>query len=373
MNEEYLAEFEEADGYLNFASIGPASRSARRAACRLHDTIAAGGTAVETLGPAYDGARETIARVLGVPGDRATSVPTTSSGIMQVAFGLLGAGGNVVVASHEFPANLYPWLRAEASGGPEVRRVDIPDRRVGPETLSPAIDADTRLVALSLVDYMTGYRSDVDAIADIAGDALVLVDGIQGLGAVGAGLGGADVFIAGGQKWLRAGFSTGVMAVSDRAIERLAPTLSGWWSVEDNHAFEVPPPHPVLGTADRFIEGSPNLPGAVAAAAALEIVERQGIATIERAVLERSAAVLDVARSLGAEVLAPWTGEHERSGITTFRFDGVPSPTVVEGLGRRGFVVSERNGWIRVSPHATTPLRVIDEFGSALADQVRKA
>jgi selenocysteine lyase/cysteine desulfurase len=292
---------------------------------------------------------------------------------MQVAFGLLGAGGNVVVASHEFPANLYPWLRAGRAGGPEVRLVDVPDRRVGPEALAPAIDAGTRLVALSLVDYLTGYRADVEAVVAAAGDALVLVDGIQGLGAVAAGLGGADVFVAGGHKWLRAGFSTGVMAVSDRALERLEPTLSGWWAVQDNHDFEAPPPQPALDTADRFIEGSPNLPGALAAAAALEIVEREGIDTIERAVLERSEAVADVARSLGAGVFAPWKSDAERSGIATFRFGDVSSTAVVHGLAGEGFIVSERNGWIRVSPHATTPMRVIDEFADALAAQVRKA
>ena len=374
MNDEYLAEFEEENGYLNFASVGPASRSARRAACELHDEIArGGGSAVGILVPVYEEARAVIARGLGVEDGFATSVPTTSSGIMQIAFGLVGSGGNVVVPAHEFPANRYPWLRAEAVGGPQVRVVEVPDRRVTPAALADAIDADTRLVAVSLVDYMTGFRADVDAIADAAGDALVLVDGIQGLGAVATGLGRADVFVAGGQKWLRAGFSTGVMGVSARALERLAPTLTGWWSVEHKDGFEIPPPHRPLATADRFLEGSPNLPGAVAAAAALTVVETGGIAAVEAAVLERSGAVLEIARSVGADVIAPWASDRERAGIVTFRIPGVDAVSAVAGLADSGFVVSERNGWIRVSPHATTPLDVIDAFGDALRDQVRNA
>ena len=48
-------------------------------------------------------------------------------------------------------------------------------------------------------------------------------------------------------------------------------------------------------------------------------------------------------------------------------------PATVAALGEGGFIVSERNGWIRVAPHATTPMRVIDAFGDALADQVRNA
>lgn len=374
MNQEYLAEFEEAEGYLNFASVGPASKSARTAVADLNDEVArGGGSAGAVIGSAYENARATIAKGLGVADGCATSVPTTSAGIMQIAFGLVGSGGNVVVPAHEFPANRYPWLRAEAAGGPEVRVVEIPDRRVGPAALSGAIDGDTRLVAVSLVDYMTGYRADVDAIVEAAGDALVLVDGIQGLGAIRSGLASADVFVAGGQKWLRAGFSTGVMAVSSRALERLAPTLTGWWSVEDNHAFEIPPPHASIPTADRFLEGSPNLPGAVAAAAALQVVDGGGIGEIEAAVLERSGAVLDLVRSLGADVIAPWRSDRERAGIVTFRIPGFPADAAVVRLLGSGFVVSERNGWIRVSPHATTSLSTIRAFGEALRDQVRKA
>jgi selenocysteine lyase/cysteine desulfurase len=159
---------------------------------------------------------------------------------------------------------------------------------------------------VSLVDYMTGFRVDVGTIAEAAGDALVLVDGMQGLGAVETGLGSADVFVAGGQKWLRAGFSAGVMAVSPRALDRLAPTLTGWWSVEACDAFEIPPPHPALATADRFLEGSPNLFGDIAAAAGLDVVDTGGVGAIEAELLERSGAVLDLVRSLDAEVIAPW-------------------------------------------------------------------
>jgi selenocysteine lyase/cysteine desulfurase len=374
VNQDYLAEFGEQDGYLNFASVGPPSRSARNAASNILDEVALGDqAAIQIIGPAYQKARREIAHALGVEDGLATSVPSTSAGIMQIAFGLIGSGGNIVVPAHEFPANRYPWLRAEAVGGPKVRAVEIADGRVDGAALADAIDGDTRVVAVSLVDYMTGFRVNVDAIVEAAGDALVLVDGVQGLGAVDAGLGSADVFVAGGQKWLRAGFAAGVMAVSPRVFDRLEPTLTGWWSVEDGYAFEVPPPHPALATADRFLEGSPNLLGAVASAAALDVVDSGGMNEIEAAVLERSGAIVDLARSLGAEVISPWRSDAERAGIVTFRLAGVSATDAVESLAVAGFVVSERNGWIRLSPHATTPMRVIEAFGDVLRYQVRKA
>ncbi len=42
---------------------------------------------------------------------------------------------------------------------------------------------DTSAVALSSVDYSTGFRADLDAMRELAGDALLVVDAIQGFGA----------------------------------------------------------------------------------------------------------------------------------------------------------------------------------------------
>ena len=126
----YLAEFVEPSGYMNFASIGPVSNRVRVTVDGLLGEIAAArGAIADAVLPRFEVATETIAAFMGVTSDRATAIPITSAGLFQVAFGMLGMGGNVVVPSHEFPANLYPWMRAESAGGPEVRFVDVPDGR----------------------------------------------------------------------------------------------------------------------------------------------------------------------------------------------------------------------------------------------------
>ena len=105
----------------------------------------------------------------------------------------------------------------------------------------------------------------------------------------------------------------------------------------------------------------------------MKVIEVGGVREIESAVLARSGAVLDCIRSLGADVIAPWRSDRERAGIVTFRLPGRDTVSTVAALGASGFLVSERNGWIRVAPHATTPMQVIEAFGDALTDQVRKA
>ena len=198
---------------------------------------------------------------------------------------------------------------------------------------------------------------------------LLVVDGIQGLGAVAAGLEPADVLVAGGQKWLRAGWGSGVMAVGDRALERLAPTLTGWCGVEQYLDFEIPPSHEIQGTAGRFQEGSPPYLGTLQMGAAVEVIELAGMAQIEATVVARATAVEEVVRRAGAEVLAPWRRPEERAGIVSFRLPGEAPAATVARLAAAGLVVSRRSGWVRVSPHATTPAETAERLAEALGNR----
>jgi len=363
----YLDEFTEPRGYLEFASIGPVSHRVRKAVDELWGLVASPpGSLAHHVLPLLEAAVATMARFMEVPPERLAPLPVTSAGLFQTAFGLLGAGGNVVLPSHEFPANAYPWLRAAAAGGPEARMLDIPDGRVTPGRIAEAVDGETRAVVVSLVDFQTGFRIDLDGMREAAGDALLVVDAIQGLGAVHRGIGPADVMVAGGQKWMRAGWGSGVMAVSERALDRLAPTLSGWLGVEDPMDTDRIPPHPMLADAGRFQEGTPPIVGAVQLAAAVEVIEIAGMEAIAAAVADRVTALEDVVVRAGAEVMAPWTVPSERAGILCFRLPGVDASQTADRLEAAGLIVSRRGSWVRLAPHASTDPDVAGMLAEAL-------
>ena len=104
------------------------------------------------------------------------------------------------------------------------------------------------------------------------------MDAIQCLGGIGFTASLADVVVAGGQKWLRAGWGSGLLALSPRSIEMLHPTLTGWWGVADAFDWDALPPHPARSDAEMFQDGSPPFFGAFAIAAEpCEVVfERSG-------------------------------------------------------------------------------------------------
>jgi selenocysteine lyase/cysteine desulfurase len=244
--------------------------------------------------------------------------------------------------------------------------VDVPDRRVTAGALSDAIDDDTRAIALSAVDYLSGFRPDLGALRELADDALLVIDAAQGLGGVKLDLTGVDVIATTGVKWLRAGFGTGLMAVSARTIEMLHSTLTGWWGVEDSFDWEELPPHRARDDAERFHDGGPSFFGAAAMAAAIDVIESESMAVVDAAVMENARAIEDVVRQADGEVLDPWNEDSERSGILSFRLADEPAAVTMQRLDEAEVTVSLRGGWLRAAPHATTDPAVLDVLAEVL-------
>ncbi len=112
------------------------------------------------------------------------------------------------------------------------------DGRVDQDELCNLIDSRTRVVAISHVQFASGFRADIARLAEAArqNDALLVVDVIQALGVVPTDVEPRriDVAAGAGHKWLLAPEGVGYLYLSDRARERIEPTLVGWVSVPES-------------------------------------------------------------------------------------------------------------------------------------------
>ena len=362
----YREQFCEPVGFMNSAAISTVSRLVQR---RVADYQADFCSGVKNLSllltDAMEGGRQAIADLMGVGADRVGITHSTGAALFHVAFGL--RGGNVVVPDAEFPTNLYPWIRArDADLIDEVRRVPLPDHRLTVDRLRPFVDSSTRVVAVSHVDFASGFRADLGALREAFPHPLLVVDAIQSLGAIPVDVECADVVAAGSHKWMRAGFGGAGMVVSDRAQDRLKTTLTGWLGVDDPLDFESPPPHPPSPTATRYQMSSEPVIGAVALQAACEVIAMAGVGAIS----ERISALVDRLEEelerAGCPMRRPWSNRGERAGILTFQVPGHASGEVAEFMRSRGVVLADRAGWVRVSPHATATEESIDQFVEGL-------
>ncbi|WP_242434019.1 MULTISPECIES: aminotransferase class V-fold PLP-dependent enzyme [unclassified Streptomyces] len=354
-------------GYLDYARVGPLSRPAAAALAATTALAARVDPAdLDRLFALSDASRTAAARLLDARPHEIALAPSTSNGLFTVAAALHGPG-TVLVPRGEFPANLYPWLRFADRGGPAVRLVDpAGQRHITPDLLRRHLTPDVTALTVSAVDSLTGHLAPLAALKEVLGpDRLLIVDAIQGLGAVALEADAADILVSGGQKWLRAGWGAALLLIRDRCAERLAPGLGGWAGVAEPFAPRHPAP-PLPGAA-AHLATNPDFPAAAAIGAAIDdLFDQGGPAAVGARIRANLADLLDRARRAGADILLDGLGPHERAGIGTFRLPGHDPATVHHTLEAAGLITTRRDEWIRLSPHASTPGAAADLLAEAL-------
>jgi selenocysteine lyase/cysteine desulfurase len=311
--------------------------------------------------------RERAAELIGAAAEEIAFVPNTSTGLATVAEGLNWRPGEaVLVAVPDFPTNVYPWQHLERKGV-SVRFIERrPDGRFGPEELSRALVPGARLLAVSSVDYVTGFAADLPALGEFCREQglLLCVDAIQSLGVLPLDVKecGIHLLAAGGHKWLLGPMGSGLLFVDRGVADRFEPPLVGWKSVVDEENFE--PHFDLKQDAGKFEPGTLNLPGIFGLGAALELLHAVGIANIRQRVLALNDRFAEGLRARTLEVVSP-RGETERSGILSFRPPG-DALHCFRFFAERKVLVSPRGGMIRLSPHFWNDESDVDAFFAAL-------
>ena len=171
---------------MNHAAVAPISRRVRDAMVGLLDDVQQFGAEhwqgwVET----YGGVRRSLAQLINAEPDEIAFAKNTSEGISFFANGLDWQPGDEVISIEgEFPANFYPW-KALQKRGVVLRLVPAEEGRVSQESILRALTPRTRVLTVSFVQYLSGFRLDLEKLgkACAAHDCLLFVDAIQGLGA----------------------------------------------------------------------------------------------------------------------------------------------------------------------------------------------
>lgn len=295
-------------------------------------------------------------------------VRNTTEGISLVAEGFpWQAGDNVVVPESEFPSNLYPWLNLQ-SRGVEVRQVPVENERLDLNRVHDLCDERTRIVAASWVGYQTGWRNDVDALADLAhrNGALFFLDAIQGLGVLPLDVSQTpvDFLAADGHKWLLGPEGAGLFYLREEHLDLLRPIGVGWNSVKQAGDF-ADPTFDLKPSAGRYEGGSYNMLGIAGLAAALELLLSHGIDRIASRLLDVTDRLCQQLQSIGAEIDSCREAER-RSGIVAFRLPGRDPREIHKQCPNFGVILNCRAGRVRVSPHAYNNQEEIDRLITAL-------
>ena len=315
--------------------------------------------------------REKLSGLINASPEEIALIPNTSTGLNILAQGLpLKSGDRILVPNIEFPSNVYPYLNLEKKGV-MVDFLSPKNGRIGLKEIQEAVTPQTRLLAISFVQFTNGFRADLEAISNWCHERGIwlAVDGIQGVGALQFDVKkwNIDFLSVGGHKWMMSPIGTGFIYVSKELLNLIDPPFAGWLSVKNpwellDYQLDF------LDSAQRFEIASQNFLGFFGMRASVELLLQFGPKAIEQRVLNLTDYLVDGLKKLGATILSP-REQKERSGIVTFSLfpDNVDLHRELE---KRNIFVSYRLKNLRVSPHFYNTRAEVDQLLSALQDLV---
>jgi len=350
--------------YLNTATFGQLSRRSTEAVARHfahRDEVACWDFL--TWYDDADRLRSKIGRLICCGPEDIAFVPNASTALGILLTGLdWRAGDRIVTLDHEFPNNLYAPAMLGRLG---VEMIETPWER-----FYESVDERTRLVAISMANYNTGFAPPLAEIAQFLRQrgVLLYVDGTQSLGGLrfDASRIQPDMLAVHAYKWMLSPNGIGFMYVRPDLRERLRPNAIGWrshrdWRNVDNLHHGVPE---LTATAEKYEGGGVSSALLCAMEASIDLMLEIGPEVIEQRVLGLVAKTRDILRDLGASV------EVQASPIVAARFENRDVSALARALKEKRVLVAARRGHLRVSPHFYNNEQDLEIFKDALKSEL---
>tara|TARA_R110002096_G_scaffold168798_12_gene340156 strand:- start:29862 stop:31001 length:1140 start_codon:yes stop_codon:yes gene_type:complete len=350
--------------YLNHAAVAPWPTRTERAVndfCRENVTIGSKKYSHWLQVEAH--LKQQVAELINATScDEIALVKNTSEALSFVAYGLdWQAGDNIVTSDEEFPSNIIPW-ESLSEQGVAVKKTNLNNVADPTLALIEQIDASTRLLTISSVQYASGLRVDLERLGQACQKHQVLfcIDAIQSVGAFVFDVQKtqADFVMADGHKWMLGPEGLGFFYCKKSVMDKLKLTQFGWHMVEDMGNYDSPV-WEAAQSARRFECGSPNMLSIHALSASLSLLLEIGIEQVSKSIVQRGQYVIDkVAANRQLSLLSK--PNPDGNNIVVFKLAQGNTALLFDYLTKNNVVCAKRGGGIRFSPHFYTPLSVID-------------
>ena len=275
-------------------------------------------------------------------------------------------GDNLIVPDREFPSVVMPAKLLEQDGV-EARIVEPVDGLTSVDALLGAIDSRTKMMMVSMVNFLTGQRLDIKRLAKGCRDAgvILVVDAIQAAGPIKINVKdlGCHALTFGNPKWMFGPMGIGILYVDKDLICDLRIPQAGMFSVPEPWNF-FNYEQPFVCTAIRYESGTQNHFGHHGYVKNLEMFLDLGPAKIEKYLLDFTGRIHDELTRRGVKVITP-RADKDRAAIVTFdaASAGWPDAQVLwETLDKAHVTVSTRMGLIRLSPHFYNNWKEVERF-----------
>jgi len=348
--------------YFNHASTGPITTKVikrieeflkERSEVKIDDYYAFKDVADET--------KEMIGEMINCSGERIAFLDNTTNGIIWLAQGVhWKPGDRIILNDVEFPANVYPFLQLKEKGV-EIDFLKSTNGIVTADEIINAIHPQTKLISISFIQFLSGYRIDLERIGKVCREKGIIfsVDSIQGLGAVRLDVEKFNIdFLANGtQKWLLGLQGLAFIYVRKELQDKMKSAPIGWLAVKDAWNlldFDLT----TKETAERFQPGTLNNLGIYVFNSSMKLFKEFRFDEIEKQVLSNSKYFIDELAKFGYKSPLHTLLEKHLSGIVSLKSENARN--IFEILSQKKIVCSLREGYIRFAPHFYNTKQEID-------------
>ncbi len=313
--------------------------------------------------------REEIAKLINAQPSEIGFVQNTTVGLNMVANSIQWSEeSNIVTTDMEFPANKYVWQVVSKKHGTELRIIENEDGSLPIEKFEEAVDENTRIIAVSWVQYLNGYTIDLEKLSKIAKKhgALLVVDGIQGVGSLRLDVKRTNIdFIAvGGHKWLMGLHGSGFIYIKKELVRKLDFPFAGWLGTKEPFNFNKMYYEP-SDDARIFELGNPSFIGYRVLHESIKLINKIGIENIEKRNLQLAKYLLEN-KPAHAKVNEFLNTAEPSSPIINIEVKNVEN--TYNKLLKTGVIVARRGKGLRVSIHFYNNEHDIDKLLRVLGD-----
>lgn len=356
--------------YFNHASTGPISSLVKERLTNLlteksENKIDDYGSFLKVV----DETKELVSEMINCNKDRIAFCDNTSNGINILAQSIdWKKGDRILLNDVEFPANVYPFLNLKRFGV-EIDFAKSEKGIVTADQIISNIKPNTRLISISYVQFLSGYRVDLEKIGNHcrSNNIIFCVDGIQGIGATRIDVKKCkiDFLSCGTQKWLLGMQGLAFIYVAKVLQKRMIPANVGWLSVENAWSL-LDYKLDLKTSANVFQGGTLNSFGIYAFNTSLNLFKKFGFDKIEQQVLLNTKYFISKLKSIGINCLLSNGADEELAGIVTIKVEN--PETTFNKLTEKNIMCSHREGLIRFAPHFYNTTNEIDK----VVDELQK-
>ena len=314
-----------------------------------------------------DSLRNEIATLIGCIPHEVAITDNTTHGVNIIAQGVQWhKGDHILIPDNEFPSNVYPWLNLAAQGV-HIERVPTQQGKFSVDDIAQRINPKTRLVALSHVGYLSGFRANLEAIGDLCASKNVLffVDAAQSAGLIDIDVKKAKISALStcSWKWLRGPVGAGFLYCNSVLTAQLKPAYVGAGSMQQSESDPATLPFDFKPGTARFEFSSLNIPSIAGLNASIKHLNQISTQQTEAKAYADISFLHEALLGLGYHLYA---GKHlikeQTAGILSFKHPEIPATVIEQLLDQHKVAYAHWHGYTRVSPAYDTPKAALEQF-----------